>query len=137
MEFSRRSFTRRVSVVGTVGIAGCSLVDDSPPPGTLIVQNDHDLPHLVSVKVVDGPETARAVENHRSGTFAIESGERQTVESFLTGSGQFRLQVQLDEAEPERLIFQPQTSPDDSDGRVLMLQVNEQGVLNWTIGRNN
>ncbi len=132
-DHTRRKFLHVATASSTGALAGCGALSSSTPPGTLAVRNDHDLPHLVSVAVVDGPETAVAVENRRGGTFALEAGQQRTTEEFLTGADAFRLEVQVDDGQPEQFVFRPRRPERDPGGRVLDLVVDEDGVLDWSI----
>ncbi|WP_115864322.1 hypothetical protein [Halorussus litoreus] len=93
-----------------------------------MVENDHSLPHVLDLAVVDGPDTSHAVEQGLSGTFSVESDGRKVYEEFLVDTGTYVVEVTVD-GETEQIEYQPMAQ----SGRVLTVSVSGSGELDWTI----
>lgn len=126
---SRRSILRNAGVIGIGVLAGCSSpLNSTPPAGALVVENNHSLPHVLGVAVVDGPETSSAVEQGLRGTFSVDAAEREVYDEFLSGPGTYVVEATMDDR-TERIEYQPTRG----SGQVLTVEVSEDGRLNWTV----
>lgn len=129
MKTSRRSILRGAGVTGAALLAGCSSpLNSGPPAGALVVENDHSLPHVLDLAVVDGPETSSAVEQGLSGTFSVEPDDRKVYEEFLADAGTYVIEATFD-GETEEIEYQPMAG----SGRVLTVSVSGSGELDWTV----
>lgn len=129
---TRRAFLRVAAVASAGGLAGCLLLEESEPPGTLVVRNDHDRTHRIAVRVRRA-ESPSSVDVGREWTNEVAAGEEVTIERWLTGSANYRIEMELDRGETEVVEFQPLRYDADPSGRVLAVVVDEEGRLVWVI----
>ncbi|WP_266082413.1 hypothetical protein [Haladaptatus caseinilyticus] len=134
MEISRRSFMHVGGVAGVATISGCSLLSGrtSPPSGSIIVENNDSLPHLVAFSILNGPQTAPEVESNGNGTTSIEPDSEHIYKNVLTKSGNYNIKATVDSGNPIRITVDPSAG---SDGSIIRLSVNESGSLNYTVER--
>ncbi len=145
----RRTLLGSVGTVALGGLAGCSsLGTQEPPAGSLRFENDHDLPHSITVRVTgvgarpgddNSPEgEVAAPPNQRTLTASttVSPGDRRTYESVFTEPVWYAVQFTVDDREPSNntgsTTFHP-APPDRRYGHFLSGTVYESGGFSWGI----
>ena len=146
----RRSVLATLGSVAVAGLAGCSTGrSGEPPAGSLRFENDHDLPHSITLRVVDvGAEPARGTEDGQvegdalipphqrnlTASTTVEPGGARTYESVFTESVWYAVAFTMDGREPEHgeIAYNPAPA-NRGAGRVLEGQVSRTGEFLWGI----
>jgi len=128
--YSRRSVVA-AATTGSLGLfSGCSLLDGSPPAGSLVVQNRHSLPHLVEIEFLDSPKDAIAVRNSPTATVPVEPKSETTYEEVLSSRGTYEIRAKYGNNDPVRFSVNPFSAP---NGRVVIVRIERYGNLTYVI----
>jgi hypothetical protein len=146
----RRDVLAALGTAAVGGLAGCAdLLSDRPPAGSLRFENDHDLPHVVSVRVTDvgaevgdgpgavtGDVVVPPAQRRLSAAASVEPGARRTYEATFTDPVWYAVEFEVDGREPPndtgRVAFNP--APDGEDTyRFLAGRVFESGEFGWVV----
>jgi hypothetical protein len=144
---SRRSV---VAALGTLALAGCADLGGSedPPAGTLRFVNDDDLPHAVSVRVLDvgtapgeapgavtGDPTVEPAQRTLTASTVLEPDESRTYRAVFTNRVWYGVEFALDGEVPDqggRLEYHPAPG-DDAPGETLTARVLPGGEFTWVV----
>lgn len=111
---SRRGFLHVTgSTLGCTALSGCLFgLASNPPAGTLVTTNDHSEGHTVTVTVTKTSENDDEIRRHdqtpspettpiweREEEFIVGADKRTKQENFITETGAFYLEVQVDNGE--------------------------------------
>jgi len=155
----RRSFLRVAGIIGvSTSLAGCSgigLMDSSEdlPAGSLKFDNDHTVPHEISIEVLnvgtskgerrDGHDTITGTpdtavpQRNLTATTIVEPGQTQTYESVFESRVWYDVRFTLDDEysgeDLGRTVFHPNSSSDETTGQILGGNVSDGGELSWQI----
>ena len=146
----RRSFLASLGTVTVASIAGCSRNGtDEPPAGSLQFENESDLPHAVSMRVMgvgtepgDGPSEVEGdapvpqPQRQLTASTVVQPGEKRTYETIFTEDVWYGVEFRLDGDVPGNnaglVRFNPAPS-DDERGSVLGGVVFKSGEFSWMV----
>ena len=150
---TRRALLAALGTAGGAGLAGCSGLGtggtDDPPAGSLRFENDHDLPHAVSMRVTgvgtepgDGPSEVTGepivpnTQRELSATTVVEPGETQVYEGIFAEAVWYGVAFTLDGDPPEDEAGHVQFYPAPTDGErgaILGARIDRAGKLSWVV----
>jgi len=147
---SRRTLLASLGSVAVGGLAGCaSLRSDRPPAGSLRFENDHDLPHAITMRVTDvgsdpgnGPDAVvgdpvvTPAQRNLTASTTVEPGERRTYEGVFTEPVWYAVAFMVDGRAPANdagvTAFHPAPSTDER-GSFLSGSVYASGDFSWVV----
>lgn len=148
---NRRALLTSLSSLGLVGLAGCSgLQQDHIPAGSLQLENQDDLPHVIGMSVIDigieaetdtngysvsGEATVRPQQRELTTSSSTAPGETQTFQNVFTESVYYLIEFTLDGDIPEtggRVPFNP-SPPDREYDNFLGGVVYASGEFSWEV----
>lgn len=149
----RRSFVASLGTVATVGLAGCGLGGESEPPaGSLRIENNHDLPHGIRMRVTgvgsepgDGPNEVEgdvvvpAPQRQLTAGTVVQPGETQTYETVFTEPVWYGVAFHVDDESPGnagKVKYNPAPT-DGAQGSVLGGRVGQGGEFTWVVTATN
>lgn len=125
---SRRNFVSLVAV-GVTTISGCSVFENHPPTGSLVIINNSPYPHLCKISIFTSNETEEEqYENDFS--LHISSDEREVYNNVLDSRGTYTIIAKLangSETELQDFPFEP------SGGKIIRIIIGESGSVEWSI----
>ena len=150
---SRHTLLAALGTAATGVLAGCaSPFSDEPPAGSLRFVNDHELPHVLGMRVVDvgssprpppelvtGPTTVSAVQREPSTARSLDPDEHDTYRGVFSEPVWYAVPVTVDGRPPrnaERTAFHP-VPPDREDANYLPVQVHDSGEGLWVISETD
>lgn len=137
----RRALLKQTGgLTAAVLLAGCSTFTDSkesPSPGTLIVTNEHTIPHIITIRVRDGPQNQLGNPITPHSQVAIEPGEERTYPEWLTSgssgitAGDYSVEIQLDDRQEKGFQFNPK--PAGGEPTFVHVEVTDTGEFRWIV----
>lgn len=137
----RRAFLKQTGgLTAAVLLAGCSTFaasEESPSPGTLIVANHHTIPHIVTIRVRDGPQNRLGNPITPHSQVALEPSEEQTYPKWLASgpngisAGEYTVEIQLDDQQTKDFQFNPK--PADGEPTFVRIEVTDSGEFRWIV----
>lgn len=137
----RRALLKQTSGLTTaVLLAGCSTFaesEESPSPGTLTVTNNHTIPHIITIRVLDGPDDRLGDPITLHSQVALEPNEEGTYPNWLKigpteiAAGKYTVEVQLDGQETKDFQFNPK--PADENPNSVRIEVTDTGEFLWGV----
>ncbi len=146
----RRTVLTSLSTLTLISLAGCSfLPSERLPAGSLVFENQHDLPHLITAQVTGvGAEPGEEPESPQgdvivppsqrslSASTVLKPGERQTYKSVFTESVWYSVRFTVDNREPANdagvITFNP-APRDRAYGTFLSGSVYQSGEFSWVV----
>lgn len=83
MRSSRRTFLRLGGLGAVASLSGCTFFGGLQEYAALVVENNHDTTHLLSVAVSSPPDDGGGYTEHFSETLHLQAGEQETFEQGL------------------------------------------------------
>ncbi|MGQ3329942.1 hypothetical protein [Halorubrum sp. FL23] len=138
----RRALLKQTGGLATLSLlAGCSSStesdDESPSPGQVVVRNDHTIPHIITIRIQDGPTGPLGEPITSTGQVALDPGEERTYPEWLAVgdsgvvAGEYDIEVQLDDGEPDNFQFDPK--PVNDPPMYVTVDVEPGGGLGWNV----
>jgi hypothetical protein len=141
----RRSFFKQASgLTAAVLLAGCSTSNESensPSAGTLIVENNHTIPHIVTIRIQDGPQDQLGNPITPHSQVAIEPNEEKSYPDWLKRGpseikpGEYIVEIKLDGQQTKDFQFNPR--PKNGEPMFVSVEVTDTGELLWGVTANN
>lgn len=129
----RRSFIKCSATVLVVGFSGCSSNNQITTPGTLVLNNEDNFPHVLTVSVVDGPSTSLAVEKERTAKSSVEPHTRNEYERFITSSGNHKIEISIDGGVKDTFVYNLDGVGNADKGGAIYIIAKNGGDLSWNI----
>lgn len=129
----RRKFTRYSTSVLAVWFSGCSLNNQTTTPGTLVLNNEDDFPHILSASVVDGPSTSPAVKKERTAKSSIEPHTRKEYKRFITSPGDHKIEISIDGSVRNTFVYNLDGVENVNEGGAIYIIAKNGGSLSWNI----
>ena len=127
---SRRRLLSFGGSIGLLLVSGCFGADADPSPGSLVLRNNHDRTHTLTLEVTVAGEP-------RTDAFTLEEDETQTQSEYLTEPGTYSVTVTADTGESQTVDIELEASERSSTGLtgdMLEIIVSEEGSLISSVG---
>jgi hypothetical protein len=146
----RRAFLASLGSAAAFGLAGCSrLRSGEPPAGSLRFENDHDLPHAITVAVTDvgtdtgddpgavtGDPVVPPAQRSLTASASLDSGGSETYERVFTEPVWYVVEFTVDGRPPREdaraTVYHP-VPPGEETGRTLTGRVYKSGEFSWVV----
>lgn len=125
---SRRGFLSLVAV-GVTTVSGCSVFENHPPAGSLVIINNSPYPHLCKISI-STPDEEEGEKYENDFSPHISSDDREVYNNVLDSKGTYSLIAKLASGPETRLqdfSFEP------SSGRIIRVIIEENGSVEWSI----
>ena len=129
-----KSCASATALLASTGLSGCSLFDQSPPAGSVVFDNQMDLPEIVTLRVTSGPVDSTDPITVAGMSVALEEGEQRTVTEVLTESGTYEVEGWLLTKDPRTTKWRPEVAevelrPEEGYSEYLLASIREEGGL--------
>lgn len=150
MPSTRRAVLASLGTVAAGGLAGCARPDSGDlPAGSLQFQNNHDLPHAITVAVTDvgtdtgddpgavtGDPIVPAAQRSLTASASVDPGGSETYERVFTEPVWYVVEFTVDGRPPREdartTVYHP-VPPGKETGRTLTGRVYESGEFSWVV----
>lgn len=125
---TRRQVIRLSGIAALSSLGGCtSFFQSSPTQGSLIIENQDDVKHTVSVTAIQ-----RQTLSDSASSFSepVEAGQTKTNSEFLNDNGWYDITVKLDTGASATTEMEIHTH--EGPGHYLRITVTKQGTLDLT-----
>ena len=129
----RRSFIKCSSAILVVGFSGCLSDNQITTPGTLVLNNEDEFPHVLRVSVVDGPSTSPAVEKERTAKSSVEPHTQKEYAQFINSSGNHTIEMSIDGNDRDTFVYNLDGIGNVNEGGAIHIIVKNGGDLSWNI----
>lgn len=147
---NRRLLLASLGSVAVGSLAGCAgVTSDEPPAGSLRFENEHELPHVIAMRVADvgsgpgngpgavvGRPSVIPAQRNLSASASVEPGESKTYERVFTESVWYAVQFTVDGRKPHdntgATAFHPAPS-NGKDGTFLSGKIHDSGEFSWVV----
>ncbi|MFC4553067.1 MULTISPECIES: hypothetical protein [Halorussus] len=147
---NRRLLLTSLGSVAVGSLAGCTgVTSDELPAGSLRFENEHELPHVIAMRVTDigsgpgdgpgavvGHPSVVPAQRNLSASASVEPGESKTYEGVFTEPVWYAVQFTVDGRKPHEetcaTVFHPAPA-NEKDGTFLSGKVYDSGEFSWVV----
>lgn len=143
MRTSRRGLLGTATAVAATTLGGClSAIVGGPDAGTLVLSNDDDEPHTVTLAVTKTSDDSGNVGSHaetpettpiwdREDTFSLDAGQQRTEPDYVTEPGAYFIKARLaDGTEATEWLGLYEGADGDVGSDTLYVTIRESGAVN-------
>ncbi|WP_410766059.1 hypothetical protein [Haloferax sp. DFSO60] len=85
-------------------LSGCQRLQ-SEPAGSLLIENGHDLPHIIDIEIVSYSENGEIKTGSKTGEIPIESGDTKRYPEYFDLSASYEVIASIPGAEAVRVPY--------------------------------
>lgn len=139
---SRRSFLRTTTILGAPALAGCLSATADSDAGTLVLSNDDDASHTVTLEVTKTSDDSDDVRGHdetpkatpiwdREDAFSLDAGERKEESDYIAEPGAYFVKATLaDGTEATEWLGLYEGADGEVAADTLYVTIREHGPVN-------